>query len=199
MGARKDKVILSILAGIVLCMCGGGVSVAQDAPSPFMAPRAKEVPVEDSKPVANPLDHMEFDGYMSMNGKTLISIYNRKDRRSYWVEVNTKNAEGFEIASFEPRSSGGEDIIVLKFGGNTKRIQLKNSDILTLAPVSGPPASATTSVTRQTPTRTNGKAIDKESDEEVRERMKRVAEEIRRRRAMRRSLIDGKNGDNAAN
>ncbi|MCH6257520.1 hypothetical protein MLD52_13245 [Puniceicoccaceae bacterium K14] len=170
---------------------------AKEVESPFERPKVVEAPKQNTTPAPNPLDHMEFDGYMSMQGKTMISLYDRKERRSYWVELNTKNQEGFEVSNFQ-QGGGNGDSVLLRHGGKSKSIQLKNSDILTLATPAAPTNSNANS-NRKTPARASANNnIAKESDEEVRERMKRVAEEIRRRRAMRRSLVDGKENQDSS-
>lgn len=190
--------ILSALRAFVLMAGTYCATFAQEnVVSPFMAPQNSQGVATVQANAANPLDHIDFDGYMTLGGKTMISIYDRQEQRSYWLTEGEFGGSGFSVSSFEPKSTGGGDVITLNKGGVSKRIQLKNSDIVTLKPtVSMAANSPAANVQRNVPARTSAN-MEKASDEEVRDRMKRVAEEIRRRRAMRRTTIQrGTNGTN---
>lgn len=156
----------------------------QSAQSPFQAPRA--VPVED-KPAAeqpSPLDSFEFNGIMTMNGKTRVSVYDTQTKENHWLSEGEQAESGLKLQRYDKEN----ETIVLARGGTMKKLSLKQVQIEPLRiadqPAPASPQSPAVGVTAPPP----GSVA--ESDEEVRERMQRVAEEIRRRRAERRQRLE---------
>ena len=85
---------------------------------------------------------------------------------------------------------------MVRQNGLTRNLSLKDADIIALAET--PQRAPQRAAKRATPTKATANPvrqpanpnIEAASDEEVRERMQRVAEEIRRRRALRRDIIE---------
>jgi len=158
-----------------------------EAPSsPFIKPKP---PAQNDKPVvASPLDSLEFNGVITLDGKTHVSLRDKKANVNYWLSESQAADDGLQVVRIE--SDGGEDKIVVRRGAATKELQLKSFDIVTLVVPKQPVAKATSTATNAAKPAAKNGAIKSASDDEVRDRMKRVAEEIRRRRAMRRSAAE---------
>ncbi len=163
--------------------------IQQRIASPFQAPvnNTPVAPVE--APTANPLDNFEFNGLIQIGGVLQASVYDKENNKSYWLTLNQPGEDGIMITDFNDEDQS----IVASRNGFTKRMELPDPNIVTIKAAPRPvqaqatrPATTATPVTR--PTNTND--IQDASDEDVRKRMQKVAEEIRRRRALRRSVID---------
>ena len=194
------KTVGRLAMGLAVAGLANGLC-AQEHQSPFARPTAK-APVEQPKTTpASPLDAMEFNGITEIGGVAWLSLYDPKTKKSYWLTKEQAAEDGISLDSYDPGSQPGEESIVVRQGNLTRRLTLKDADIITLKEAPKPAvqrASQTAAPARaQAPQRRpqNQQNIQAASDEEVRERMQRVAEEIRRRRALRNDIIDnGSNG-----
>ncbi len=190
----------SRIALIIGSLLGGSLALGQDAEpaSPFMRkPLNEPAPAPKTTP-ASPLDAIEFRGVIEIGDIAWISLYDPKTKKSYRLSKNEDGEDGFSLVKYDPGSKRGEETIVVRQGGLTKQLSLKDADIITLKGDPRPtpvrptqPEPQEPGPTRPQPANPN---IEAASDEEVRERMQRVAEEIRRRRSLRRDVIeDGSN------
>lgn len=171
-------VILSIVGLFASVHCLG-----QDVQSPFGMPKQTQSgPVAPPPQAVSPLDTLEFNGIMRMGGVLSASVYDTKTQRNYWLVEGVATKEGLRLVRYK----ADNNVVVVSRGGVSKSIVLKKSKIEPLkiasnTPVRPSPALPAASVNRS-------EAVP-ESDQEVRDRMQKVAEEIRRRRAERRARI----------
>ena len=173
------------VAGIGLALAA--TAAGQDGVvSPFDPPAVPQAEVAPP-PVASPLDNFEFKGLLSIGGELKVNVYDKSKKQSYWLVLNEAGEDGLTVREFD--ESG--DSIVLQSGGFSKRITLKNSEIVAMAA----PRPQPTPVPNDRGPKVANQTVAPASDEEVRERMRRVAEEIRKRRAMRRAIIEEGSGN----
>lgn len=195
---------MAVKVGVLLAFLSlGGVVHAQDSEprSPFAPPSAK-------KPVAAPpkvapataLDSIEFRGIIEIGGTAWVSVYDPKTKKSYRLTKDELGEDGFSLVNYNTGGKQGEETIVIRQNGLTKQLSLKDADIITLkeTPRQSPQRAAenvqpTPAAPVRRPTPNGNQNMEAASDEEVRERMQRVAEEIRRRRALRSNIINDGN------
>lgn len=193
--AKRISVIVTSL------LLGGFVLAQEDEPqSPFAPPTVKKPVVAPKTTPVTPLDSIEFRGVIEIGGTAWVSVYDPKTKKSYRLTKDELGEDGFSLVKYDTGDGPGEETIVIRQGGLTKQLSLKDADIITLkeAPRQTPQrASESVQPTPSAPIRTppaNGNPnMEAASDEEVRERMQRVAEEIRRRRALRSNIINDGN------
>lgn len=192
-------------AVLVFSLSWGGLALAQgDEPlSPFAPPTVKKPEVVEKKTAASPLDSVEFRGVIEIGGVAWVSVYDPKSKKSYRLTKDELGEDGFSLVKYDTGKTPGEEKIVIRQEGMTKELSLKDADIISLKELPRPaPQRAAQEVQPQNPTQTRvpqpksgNPNMEAASDEEVRERMQRVAEEIRRRRALRSNIInDGNQG-----
>ncbi len=175
---RPARLFALAVAGLVVV----GACVAQ---SPFLPPSAA-APAAPA-PSSGPLDALEFRGVLSVADTTIVTLFNTADGKSLLVEVG-QTLNGFRVADY--RLEGPDDVVVVESGGRSRTIPMRKATIVALAappmPVPPPPGEAGGPPPPPVP------GVNAQmSDEEVRQRMQRVAEEIRRRRALRRDMLEG--------
>jgi len=190
------------IAIMVTSLLWGGFALAQeDGPqSPFAPPTVKKAVVAPKTIPVTPLDSIEFRGVVEIGSYAWVSVYDPKTKKSYRLTKDELGEDGFSLVRYDAGDGPGEETIVIRQGGLTKQLSLKDADIITLqeAPRQAPQrAAASVQPTPSAPVRNtpaNGNPnMEAASDEEVRERMQRVAEEIRRRRALRSNIINDGN------
>lgn len=120
-----------------------------------------------------PLDRLEFRGLTKLGGKLAFSLFDPIEKRSFWIGIGQSEA-GFSVVEFKER----EDAVVVTHDGRTRTVALHESQVQVL------PDTAAPAVRRTTATERPAEAVDPE------ERMQNLAEEIRRRREVRRALIE---------
>ena len=189
---KNGRIPSIILVGLL-----SATALGQEQKSPFMRPSQAAPVVAPQKTAATPLDSMEFNGVVEIGGVTWLSLYDPKSKKSYWLNKDEAAEDGITLDRYDAGKQPGEESIVVRQGGMTRRLTLKDADIITLkeAPrTSAQRATQTAAPARTGPPRAQPRQqpqnIEAASDEEVRERMQRVAEEIRRRRALRKDIID---------
>lgn len=182
---------------IVLFGALGVHALGQEQKSPFLRPSQSAPVAAPQKTAATPLDSMEFNGVVEIGGVTWLSLYDPQAKKSYWLSKEEAAEDEISLDRYDPGKQPGEESIVVRQGNTTRRLTLKDADIITLkeAPRPAPQRAAQAAApARSNPPRVQSRQqpqnIRAESDEEVRERMQRVAEEIRRRRALRKDIID---------
>jgi hypothetical protein len=119
------------------------------------------------------LDRLEFRGLTKLGGKLAFSLFDPTEKRSFWIGVGQSEA-GFAVVEFNER----EDAVVVTHDGRTRTVSLHESQVQVLPDTAPPPVRPTGATERPTET------VDPE------ERMQNLAEEIRRRREVRRTLIE---------
>lgn len=174
---------------ILLAVASGHALAAQGAQSPFLPPGygSKAAP----PPAASPLDSYEFRGVLTLDDKTFITLFDKGSSRSFTAVVG-ETVNNVTVAEY--RLKGDDDVVVLESGGVRRDLTLAKAKIIALAvppptavplPQAGQPPLPGTVTTPGQPAVNPGM-----SDEEVRQRMQKVAEEIRRRRAVRREMLE---------
>ncbi|MEM9157768.1 MAG: hypothetical protein AAGB46_01870 [Verrucomicrobiota bacterium] len=162
-------------------------AVAQGIQSPFEYPKAK--PRTTQVVQASVLDNYEFRGVSRLDGETKVFLMNSNEGKGLWLIVGERDGDSGMLAR---NYDSDRDSIVVQHGTKTKTLSLARSEI-TAIKTSPVPAAATTA--KNNPQVSQGgpevrRRTVPESDEEVRARMQKVAEEIRKRRQMRRSVIE---------
>lgn len=189
-------------------VASGLSSFSQEEPvNPFLPEgyRSPKKPVEPPKP--SPVAQFELRSIMVLNGVHTFSLYDTKTKKGFWIDLN-ETVEGVSISDY----SKSDESVNVRSGGYSRRLKLKEAQIVALKVTPPPPRktrvpSGSPDLSKVPPNPPNmvpgpppskppsgvpsRAAINNLSDEEVRARMQRVAEEIRRRRAMRRSMADG--------
>lgn len=180
----------ALRAAILVMLCGSTTfSQEEEVVSPFVRPAPPEV--SDKPVVATPLDTLEFNGVVVIGGKTHVSLLDTKTKKSYWLSEDEAADDGLQIVRIDQDANESKQRVVVRRGAATKELSMREFDIITAAAPKRPVAqSATTAANATGPTSVKTGSIQSASDDEVRERMKRVAEEIRRRRAMRRAASE---------
>lgn len=184
-------------------MIFGLSTFGQDAPekSPFLPEdyTPKNKPTGPPKP--SPVARYELRSIMVLGGVHTFSLFDTTNSKGFWIDLN-ETVEGVTISDYQ-KSDESESVLV-RSGGYERRLKLKEAQIVALKvtpprpqtsstalarrkPPSGPPNTIPGPPPSGTPSRA---AINNLSDQEVRARMQKVAEEIRRRRAMRRTMAD---------
>lgn len=178
----KGRALLAAALGIAL----GAVAFAQEGVvSPFDPPAVAQTPATPPQ-VASPLDNFEFKGVLSIGGDVKVSVYDNSKKQSYWLTLNEAGEDGLLAKDFD---ENGESVL-LQSGSFSKRLTLKHAEIVAMAQ---PRVEAVNPAAPQQSDRgpkAANQTVRPATDEEVRERMRRVAEEIRKRRAMRRAIIE---------
>jgi len=164
---------------------------AETAVSPFLPPGQKKEAPPPPPPADNPLDDFEFNGIFELGDTTRVSLYDPKEKKSYWLELNKFDDSGLVARDYR---SEDESILVSRSGAS-KRLILKNADIVVLDVSRAQPQPDK----REVQTGPEAPNMESASDEEVRKRMQRVAEEIRRRRALRRQMIEERRREASSN
>jgi len=153
--------------------------------SPFVKPSKTVV----NNVVASPLDSLEFNGILTIGGVTHVSLRDTKANLNYWISEKKAAEDGLEIVRIEA-GDDSENKIVVRRGAATKELSLRSFEIVTVAPPKAAPKAKVVTQAKPANAAARNPAIQTASDDEVRERMKKVAEEIRRRRAMRRTTTE---------
>lgn len=144
-------------------------------PEGWSAPRPQERPRGPQPPAqAQPLDKVEFRGIAKVNGEASFSLFDPTKQRSYWLKLN-KPDSGFTVVEYKAK----EDAVVVRHEGNSRTISLHEAKVQAMA---APPPT-------QQPTPAAGNAQAATTPEA---RMQDLADEIRRRRAIRRALVEGR-------
>lgn len=156
---------------------------ADEVVNPFGLPKAPTQPVLQEQAPTD-LDSFEFNGIMTLGETTRVSVWDAKEQKNYWLIVGQAGEQGLSLQRYDE----GSETIVIARNGVTKQLGLKKVEIAELklsAAPSSPAASSSAPRPAQPPAQ-----IAAETDEQVRERMQKVAEEIRRRRAERRKQLE---------
>jgi hypothetical protein len=174
------------VVALVLAFAPSGRALAEEE-NPFARPGAA---VGGPPPPPSPLDTLEFTGVTTISGLTVVTLRNTVDSKSVNVPVGS-TVNGLTVSDY--RSEDGS--VLVQSGGRERRVQFKKAQIVTMvapppvvAPVPQPgvPVVAAAGTPPPPPPGAPGAM----GDEEVRQRMERVAAEIRRRREMRREIME---------
>lgn len=152
-------------------------------------------------PEPSPVARYELRSIMVLGGVHTFSLFDTKTSKGFWINLD-ETFEGVSVSDYKK----SDESVLIRSGGQSRRLKLKEAQIVALkvtppkpqtstraspqtrrkAPT-GPPSTIPGPPPSGVPSRA---AIDNLSDEEVRSRMQKVAEEIRRRRAMRRTMAE---------
>jgi len=184
-----------ILVIFIVFIGGLGSAFAQEAKSPFVRPSKVTTAPVTKTTAASPLDAMEFNGVVEIGDVAWLSLYDPQAKKSYWLSKEEAAEDGITLEAYDKGSQPGEETIVVRQGSITRRLSLKDADIISLKEAPRPAVQRATQRAEpggqpQAPQGGQPKAMEAASDEEVRERMQRVAEEIRRRRTLRRDVVE---------
>jgi hypothetical protein len=181
---RTGSILRAGAFAIALACAASGALAQGGARSPFSPPGAVEGPA----PSGGPLDTLELRGILAYADRTVITLYDTALLKSFTVTLN-ETVNGVHVTDYQPDPGS----VLVESGGKSKRITLPKPTIVALTvqpprpPGPGGPSPPNVAAVQPVP----GAPMTNMSDDEVRQRMQRVAEEIRRRRAMRREQIDG--------
>lgn len=177
-------------AAVLFALSGRPLPAAEGAASPFLPPGFGVKPEATAPPSV--LDKIEFRGVLTLDGTTYVTLFDAAKSKSYTVELG-ETVETMKVTDY--RVSNETDTVLVTMGSESRRIELRKPKIVAIAAQPTPPAVPVPQVPQvpgvpmvQPVPPTPG--ITQMSDEEVRQRMQRVAEEIRRRRAMRRDMLE---------
>ena len=195
---------MAVKAGVLLAsLFFEGLVHAQGSEprSPFAPPSARKPAAAPAKAApATALDSVEFRGIIEIGGTAWVSVYDPQTKKSYRLTKDELGEDGFSLVNYDTGRKPGEEKIWIRQNGLTKQLSLKDADIITLKETPRQSPQRTAEDVQRTPTvpvrrsPPNGNQnMEAASDEEVRERMQRVAEEIRRRRALRSNIINDGN------
>lgn len=165
---------------LAACLLASAPVRAQED-NPFARPGAAQPAAQQP---ASPLDTIEFRGFLPLNDITLVNLFDTASSRSvHLVLGETKN--GLTVSDYQ----AGDDSILVQSGGKERRVKIKKAQIVAMAtpPPTPMPQPGPQQVGGLPPPPQGQPAMD---DQEVRNRMERVAQEIRRRREMRRELME---------
>ena len=123
---------------------------------------------------------LEFRGVMAEGETYYFSIYAQSDSRSEWLEQDERSAKNYVIKSYD----AAKQELTLEYQGQALTLALSSSRNSTVAQRSSPQASL------QTPT-TNPTTVQPARPENDAARLGKIAEEIKRRRALRQKAIAG--------
>jgi len=185
---------VGFLLGAVVALGSSLAARAAEGKSPFLPDgyKATDKPPEPPKP--SPVDRYELRSIMVLNGVQVFSLLDTSNSKGFWIGLN-ETVEGVAVSDFH----AGDESVLVRSGGKSRRLKLKEAKIVALKvappkpPVVAPnraPVPKTGTAPGSPAVRPSGGTINNLSDEEVRARMQRVAEEIRRRRAMRRTMAE---------
>jgi hypothetical protein len=169
-------------AVIVSCLTAEAEEATKRIPFGYAKDAA---PVE--APVANSsLDRIEFRGVMATGSETLVVLFDRTSSRSTVLKLN-ELVDNLKVTEYQPEN----ERVRVESGADWKWIELLQAKVVAAAL---PPPKPVAPGGPQPPVpQANGAppagGMAQVSDEEVRDRMQRVAEEIRRRRALRRQAL----------
>lgn len=169
----------------VVVLVFGTLNLGASERSPFEPAGGGAAPVVAT---ASPLDRFEFRGVMTIGNETFVTLVDTSTSKSMTVALG-EQVEGVRASEF--RAEDGS--IRLESGGQSKRLTLREAKIVALAvpqptppqPAGGPPGGPGQNINAA-----QNAAGPTMTDEEARTRMQRVAEEIRRRREMRRQMLE---------
>jgi len=181
---RLPKLSSLIVAIALLASVGCEVLAqgADDDVSPFEAAGSGSGATPAS---SSAIDRFEFRGVMTIGGETYVTLVDSSNSKSMTISLG-EAAEGVRATDFHPDDGS----VQIESGGQAKRLKLREAKIVALAvpppqPPGGPPMQP-----GQRPGMGPNVAGAPMSDDEARARMQRVAEEIRRRREMRRQMLE---------
>ncbi len=137
----------------------------------------------EAPPATGPLEKMELRGIMSVDGIYSFSLFDTSIGKGFWIDLH-ESVQGVTVVAYDEVN----ERVTLEGSGETKNLKLKEAKIIALKVA--PPASGQAQPVATPQGRQSKGTINQLSDDQVRDRMKNVAEEIRRRRAARRAIIE---------
>ncbi len=152
-------------------------SLVEDSPfiwEGYTPPEERRPPPREEPPAPpqdDPLDRLELRGITVIGGETLVSLYHPDDQESFWLSVDESEA-GYTVLDYD-----GSDSIRVRRGDTERSITLKESRVAEMP--------------RSQEQARQGSSGRQESAQETEERLRQAAEELRRRRAIRRSPDSG--------
>jgi hypothetical protein len=181
----------------VALLCGAilGCAAASAQENPFAPDGAV---VAAPAPTSSAIDRFEFRGVMTIGTETFVTLVDTSSSKSITLIVG-ETVEGLRASDFR----SDDNSLQIESGGLTKRVALKEAKIVAMAAPPPPPQPPQPGMppmqAGQQPGGANVVPGAQISDEEARLRMQRVAEEIRRRREMRRQMLEAQQQQRPAN
>ncbi|MBE2216027.1 MAG: hypothetical protein IAE82_19290, partial [Opitutaceae bacterium] len=174
----------ALMLTLVLLLVSAARGFAQED-NPF----ARPAPAGAAAPAApSPLDTLELRSLMTMSGTTVVTLFNTADNRSIMVPLGS-TVNGLTVSDYQ----SADDSVLVQSGGRERRVKIRKAQIVAMVappPVPPPQPQPAGAVVAGAPPPPPGQPGAAMGDEEVRARMERVAQEIRRRREMRREIME---------
>ena len=161
---------LLVLAGVILPRCFGATELT--ASSPFMPPASAQTD-NNATPAGSPL---ELHGIVTMDGGYKFDLFDPNSHKDDWVGFNEPN-KPYVVQSHDV----AHNRVTVQYQGRELTLTLPQSKV---APMNG--AQMAQAVPMVQPTMPMGRpAAGASNPEDERQRMQRIVEEIKRRRALR--------------
>lgn len=176
--------MLCVRALALVCALGFAASAQAEDDNPFARPGASAGPAPSAP---SPLDTLELRGVLTLGETTVITLFDTSSSRSTVATLGA-TVNGITVSDYQ----AGDDSVLVQSGGRERRVKIKKAQIVTMVAPPPPPTPAPQGGPQVAgmpppPPGPNNGAMD---DQEVRNRMERVAQEIRRRREMRREMME---------
>lgn len=132
-----------------------------------------------------PLDQIEFRGMTKFGDETSFSLFDPSADRSYWIALGQADG-GIQVVEFKEN----EEAVVVKHDGKTRTISLHEAEV----------AAMEEAEPEEPRRRGRRRSREQESEaEDPEDRMRNLADEIRRRREIRRALVEEAEGNQQGN
>ncbi len=115
---------------VVLGFLVGGVALR--AQSPFLP--ASTPPAATSASTDGALAALQLSGISVIGDDQRFNLVDSRNKRSFWIALR-ETQEGFTVESYDAAS----DAVVVRRGGETRRLELRQSRIVVTEPVSAAP------------------------------------------------------------
>lgn len=143
----------------VLCLSAVCVHAAdarkETSPAPAAAPTA-----------TLQIDNLEFSGVSTLGKKTMINLFEKVEKRSFWVEVGASSS-GVAVTNYD----GAHDQVTVRVNGREKLLPLRAASAVVDGPASGVPAApalptaSTGAAVAPTPTATTSMSQARQEEE----------------------------------
>jgi hypothetical protein len=189
---RRSRWLLGVIG---LGVVAGAAPLPDNAPlarSPFLPPEQ----AAGAAPAPTSQGSWQFSGILGSGPGALFCVVNTETRRSYWLPVGGAAVDGLVVRSYDATN---DTLVVQSQGGPTLTLRLQSVQVGSRPPsaVAPTPMPVAGNVPPQ-PTPANRPGGPAAMPASEAERLQAVAEEVRRRRALRQATIEQQRTNAAA-